>query len=558
MKIKKLDNSVISRIAAGEVVENPSSVVRELVENSIDAGSSRISIIIEGGGKKRVLVKDNGVGMTKDEIPLAVERFTTSKISSLEDLVSIKTLGFRGEALHAIASVSDLSITSKTKDCELGWRAKFREAKLVEITPVNHEIGTTVEVIDLFYNYPARRHFLSADHVEARRCIETVARYSLAHPKISFKLVIDENVVFELEDVQDVRTRIQHIFGEDWNKEMIWIDKEYGDLLKVCGYVSLPQHLTERPLVQDIFVNGRRVSDDTLRKAIHKAYESHNRYPQFLIFITIRPDRLDFNVHPQKLQVKFHRSVHIFEKVMVAVKETIREHLIHVKPKMHLVEINHLSPRDSKQLEFGELTQKKSSSKPHPESREGIHEETIAVPLFQMHNTYIVASIQEGLIIVDQHVAHERILYERLLSREHKPKMLLFPIIFDLPHWALRWVLDNLDTLKKTGYVIERLSGNTFVLKGIPDIFNTFEKNDFLTILEEIRNDRRVKDSSKSILKTIACRAAIKAGAPLSNTEMHELLEQLFATENPFQCPHGRPIFITITVDELHKMFERG
>lgn len=557
MKIKRLDSSVVSRIAAGEVIENPSSAVRELVENSIDAGASRISIVIEGGGKKRIMVKDNGIGMTKDEIPLAIDRFTTSKISSLEDLKTIKTLGFRGEALHAIASVSTLYITSKTQEDEFGWKAKFQDAKLVELVPVNHPTGTTVEVIDLFYNYPARRHFLSADHVEARRCIETVARYCLAHPKVSFKLLIDENVIYDLEAAPHVNSRIKDIFGEEWVKEMVWVEKNYADLLKVYGYVSLPKSLTERPLVQDIFVNGRRVADDTLRKAIHRAYEIHNRYPQFLIFITVRPDRIDFNIHPQKLQVKFHRSVHIFEKVMVAVKEAIKEHLSQVKPRMHLVEIKHVSSQDIKQLELGELPQRATLSKHQPESTEKFEEKQIAVPLFQMHNTYILAKIHDGLIIVDQHVAHERVLYENLLAREHKTKMLLFPIMLDLPTWALKWIDDNLDVLKNSGFIVEKLSGNTYVLKGIPDVFKTFEKNDFLSMIEEIRNERRVKDPKNSVLKTIACHAAIKAGDPLSDIEMQELLQQLFATENPFQCPHGRPILITITIDELAKMFER-
>ena len=558
MRIKRLDNSVISRIAAGEVVENPSSVVRELIENSIDANATNISILVEGGGKKTIVVKDNGIGMTKDEIPLAVNRFTTSKISTLEDLKTIKTLGFRGEALYAIASVSNLYITSKTSDDELAWKAKFKDTKLVELVPVNHPTGTTVEVLDLFYNYPARRHFLSADHVEARRCIETVARYCLAHPEIAFKLVVDGNVIYDLEVAQDVQSRIMDIFGENWVNEMTWVEKKYGDLLKVYGYVSLPRYLSERPLVQDIFVNGRRVIDDTLRKAIHRAYEIHGKYPQFLIFIEIRPDRIDFNIHPQKLQVKFHRSVHIFEKVMTAVKEAVKEHLSIVKPAMHLLEIKPAPSRDIKQLELGEMLHRAEiSSNHHAESTEISQEKLMAVPLFQMHKTYIVAKIHEGLVIVDQHVAHERVLYERLLSRERNTKMLLFPIMLDLPHWALKWIDSNLSVLESSGFIVEKLSGNTYVLKGIPDVFRNFEKNDFLSIIDEIRNERRVKDPTKSVLKTIACRAAVKAGDPLSEAEMQELLEQLFSTENPFQCPHGRPIFITITIDELAKMFER-
>ncbi len=568
MRIRKLSEAVVAKIAAGEVVENPASVVRELIENAIDAGATEIHIHIEGGGKKRIRVQDNGVGMTREELPLAVQRFTTSKIASLDDLQNIRTLGFRGEALYAIASVSHLTLTSRMEGEETGWRAVFEAGELSRLEPAPHPVGTTVDVRDLFYNYPARRHFLSSDPVEARRCIETVAHFILAHPHIAFVLTVEDQEVYRLDPAPDRKTRAADLFGPDWISEMLWVERTFGNIVHIEGYVSKPDHLRDRPQVQDFFVNGRRIRDDALRKAVTRAYETASKYPGFLLFLDVAPDRVDFNIHPQKLQVRFQRSVRIFEKVLKTVQEGLRQHRGTVQPRLEIVTMP-ASPFQrsvsGEQMEMGEMAPWKhprfwpssaqGSSAPTPASTPATG--THAVPLFQMHNTYIVAQIASGLVIIDQHVAHERILYERLKNREIQTKMLLFPLVLDLPVWALKWVEENQALLQSAGFDIERLSGSSIAIKGVPEVFQTFDRQTFLELLEDLKAERRLPDRVQGLYKTIACKAAIKAGDPLSPEEMASLVDQLFATENPYHCPHGRPVLITLTLDELERKFGR-
>ncbi len=568
MKIRKLSESVVSKIAAGEVVENPASVVRELIENAIDAGATEIRIHLEAGGKKLIRVQDNGGGMTREELPLAVQRFTTSKIADLEDLQSVRTLGFRGEALYAIASVSRLTLTSRVEGEDTGWRAVFDAGTQIRLEPAPHPLGTTVEVHDLFYNFPARRHFLSSDPVEARRCIETVAHYILAHPEIAFVLTVDGQEVYRLDPAPDRKARIQDLLGTEWLEEMLWVERSFGNVVHIEGYVSRPDHLRDRPQVQDFFVNGRRIRDDALRKAVSRAYETASRYPQFLLFLDVAPDRVDFNVHPQKLQVRFQRSVRIFEKVLKTVQDGLRQHRVTVQPSMEILQVPAVPPRSGvsgQQLEIGEMMPWRHARRwPSPQRPEPVlptpapsSAGTPAIPLFQMHNTYIVAQIASGLVIIDQHVAHERILYERLKNREVQTKMLLFPLVVDLPAWAIQWIEENQALLEATGFDVERLSGSSVAIKGVPDVFQSFERQDFLDLLEDLKAERRLPDRVQGLYKTIACKAAIKAGDPLTHEEMASLVDQLFATENPYHCPHGRPVLITLTLDELERKFGR-
>ncbi len=568
MRIRKLPEAVVARIAAGEVVENPASVVRELVENALDAGATEIQIWIEEGGKRRIRVQDNGIGMTPEEIPLAVQRFTTSKIQEPEDLNRVATLGFRGEALYAIASVARLTIVSRPREAEEGWRVEFEKTRVVRQEPAAHPPGTTVEVRDLFYDFPARRHFLSPDYVETRRIIELVGTYALAHPKVAFTLTVDGQEVYRLEPA-DRAARIRQIYGEEWLQDALEVHRTYPSGVEVYGFVSRPDKLKSRPLVQVLLVNGRWIQDDRLRAAVHRAYDTAVHYPEFVLYLTVPPEAVDFNIHPAKQQARFARRLRIFEKILKAVGAALRSQMEQtLRPKLKLVSYPP-APPPHRPLEIGEGslfhgpsapattgTPEAPASQP-PASAEGRNAPPTAVPLFQVDNTYIVARVESGLVIVDQHVAHERVLYERLKNREVNVRLLLFPIVLDLTPAQRRWVEQNLEALKKAGFVVELLSGNSISLKGIPDILEEITKESFLAILEEVQRQKRLPDVTLGLLKTLACKAAVKAGDPLSPEEMQSLLEQLFATENPYFCPHGRPILIVLSREELERRFGR-
>ena len=562
-RIKQLPDEVISRIAAGEVVENPASVLRELLENSIDAGATRIDIVVEEGGKKLIKVQDDGQGMNAREIELAVKRFTTSKISSVDDLESIGTLGFRGEALYAIGSVSRLTIRSKSADEDTGYEGYFEEAELVELKPAPIAAGTTVTVRDLFFNFPVRRKFLGADYAESRRIIEVVTDYALAHPKISFSLRIDAKDIMNLGPAQSPIERIRQIYGDDFIEETIELTAKFGERLMIYGILSRPDRVKKSPLTQMLFVNGRRIKDNRLRAAIYQAYEQEKMHPQYILFVEVDPRFVDFNIHPQKKEVKFHRTLRMYEKLMKSVRETLNRsrtiysHLGEM-PTMRVVEAPSPPAEETggRQMEIGEM---QPTLRPQ-EKREEIRDESTYIPekIWQIHDSYIIAQVRSGFIIVDQHAAHERILYEKLRKRKYNTQNFLFPIVLNLTPKEFAVFQDISGILEGYGFRIKILSGRTVVIEGAPDIFKNPTKEIFLEIIDELHEVKSLPDRHLELLKTLACKAAIKAGDKLSGEEMNALLDQLFSCENPFFCPHGRPTVIKISLDELERKFARN
>ena len=562
-RIKQLPEEVISRIAAGEVVENPASVLRELLENSIDAGATRIDITVEEGGKKLIKVVDDGHGMNDREIELAVRRFTTSKISSVDDLESIGTLGFRGEALYAIGSVSRLTIRSKRADEDIGYEGYFEEAELVELKPAPIGAGTTVTVRDLFYNFPVRRKFLGSDYAEARRIIEVVTDYALAHPGISFSLRIDGKDIMNLGQASSPIERIEQIYGQDFIEETITLTSKFGEKLTIHGVISRPDRVKKSPLTQLLFVNGRRIRDNRLRAAIYGAYEQEKMHPQYILFIEVDPRFVDFNIHPQKKEVKFHRTLRMYEKLMKSVRETLNRsrttysHLGEM-PTMRIVEtpITHVGETGGRQMEIGEMQPRLQAE----ERREEIRDESTYIPekIWQIHDSYIIAQVRSGFIIVDQHAAHERILYEKLRKRKYNTQNFLFPIVLNLTPKEFAVFQDISGILEGYGFRIKILSGRTAVVEGAPDIFKNPTKEIFLEIIDELQDVKSLPDRHLELLKTLACKAAIKAGDKLSGEEMNALLDQLFSCENPFFCPHGRPTVIKISLEELERKFARN
>ncbi len=567
MKIRKLDPEVVKRIAAGEVIEEPSSVVRELIENSIDAGATEIEVEIKGGGLGLIRVTDNGCGIAKDDIPLAVQRHTTSKIESADDLVSISTLGFRGEALYSISSVSKMVIRSRTEDEDVGWEARFDGGELKELKPIPHPVGTTIIVMDLFFNLPVRRRFMGSRMRTARRAIEKVTEYALAHPEVGFKLIVDGREMLNLMPTLDFRERLSQIYGDDFWDDMLVIERNF-DRVRIIGGVSRPDRLKESPVLQMFFVNGRRVKENELRAAIYRAYET-GLYPQYILFVDVNPRLIDVNIHPQKLEVRFDSSLRMFEKVMKTVKDAIQAH-----GGISFQQTSQGRPTDTnrKQLPFKIISSPNSQSKfsmPVGEQlqlgEDSARSDDMKQPnmpvspehLFQVHDLYIVAQVPSGILLIDQHAAHERIIYEKLRSRKANTKNLLFPILYTFEPGELKVFEAYRDLLDSFGFKFRDMSGRSIVIEGVPDIYRSFSRDDFREILNSLSIKHHLPERMNELLATMACKAAIKAGKKMSKQEMMQLITDLFACETPFFCPHGRPTMIRFTLEELEKRFGR-
>ncbi len=558
--IKKLPDEVIKKIAAGEVIENPASVVRELVENAIDAGAQNIRIVAEESGKRLIIVEDDGVGMTRDQIPLAVERFTTSKIRSEEDLSNIATLGFRGEALYSIAAVSKLTIKSGTQDdSENSWEVVFEGTTPREIKPAPYRKGTTVIVRDLFYNFPVRRKFLGGDLYEGRRIIETVTTYALWNPQIGFELVINGNEVYNLRPVESHDERIRDIYGEDFIEETVEINSKFGSTLEIWGRITRPEKMKVRPVIQLILVNGRSVKSDQVRSAIYKALMEVKNNPEFVLFIKVDSQYIDFNIHPQKKDVRFSRSLRIFERVYRSVRETLevtKESYLTVPasgstPILRVTHAPSYHPapesKNARQLELGEM----SLSEPQEP------EQMVPQAVWQAHNSYIIAEVKSGIVIIDQHAAHERVIYEQLTEKKVGTQNLLFPVTIHLTPQEMQVYDEYRDILESFGFRIRKFSQTTIVIEGVPNVFPSITKDEFREILNELEVKKSLPDRFQYSLKTIACKAAVKAGEPLSTEEMMSLINQLFHCKNPYFCPHGRPTIIKLSLEELERKFGR-
>lgn len=560
-RIIRLPPEVVRRIAAGEVIENPASVVRELIENALDALASRIEVLIEKGGKSRIQVTDNGVGMTKEEIPLAVLRHTTSKIHREADLQAIRTLGFRGEALYAIASVSRLRIVSRVREEEVGWEGRFEGGKLLEIRPAPHPPGTTVEVRDLFHDFPARRRFLRSENTEARKVTACVTDYALVHYTRSFRLISGGRILLDLPPAEGFLKRVRDLFGEEFLEEMLPVEMRFGDSIQIWGLVSHPAALREGRPPQMVFVNGRRVRDEVVRAAVYRAFEQDRYAPAFLLHLELDPRLVDFNVHPAKAEVRFSASARVFDRVYQAVSaalETVRAQIPVTAPPSEAGGVRpfptpapsfrRAEPR-GRQLELGEVTGELFARR--EEARESIG------GIWQLHQTYILAEVQSGYVIVDQHAAHERVLYDRLKRGEARPQMLLFPLMLQLDPVGFHRLEASRSMLEQLGFRLRFLSGRTVLVEGVPDVLSSLTKEQFLDIVDALEERGALPDRFHRLLATVACKAAVKAGDPLSPEEMRALLDQLFATEHPYLCPHGRPTVLKVSLEELEHRFGR-
>ena len=681
-RIKILSEDVSNRIAAGEVIERPASVVKECVENAIDAGATEIIIKIINGGRDLIQIIDNGHGMNEDDAFLAFERHATSKISSSEDIVHICTMGFRGEALPSIASISQFQLITKTADDSVATELNFSGGKLDSMQKTASKTGTTISVKNIFYNVPARRKFLKSEPVEYKHILNYIHYQSVLFPDISFILFNNHKEKFNYPATNSIEKRMLDVFGTSFQKQkLIYFDKQ-AQTIKINGYLQ-DIDTSEQNSVFDVhylYVNRRFISDKTVYSAIKSAYEPYlkkyrffekGKLPNYILFIDIDPEEIDVNVHPAKTEIRFRNTGAVFQFVKEAVYESLHKNELNkyetAKQKLRSLPLStplskseeiiakdyfkipeksplslrgnevtkqstgeytfHLHPRsddpplqyqftqyddiitnvdpEQEEIKFADLikriksereTQKDDTDTQLPNSEfltpnsprgwdnvknsnelntkhnsdqfmilKTMKEDF--VQMWQLHNTYIFIQIDDGVVLIDQHAAHERILYEKLLKNidQKKPnkQKLVFPLVIDLPNYLSERIKDiiegNSEVLDNLGFTVKVYSGNSVVIDEIPSELGYWDGgNIFIEILKQLEDElQQTKDFRIASAAAVACKASIKAGQKMTKKEMHELITELFTCEFPFQCPHGRPLIVKMSLVEIEKMFKR-
>ena len=583
MPIHKLPDHLINQIAAGEVVERPASVVKELVENSLDAGARAVQIDIVSGGQKLIRIRDDGRGIDRDELTLALARHATSKISSLDDLEAVASLGFRGEALPSVASVARLTLTSRAAGAEGAWTVEADNGKVAGPSPAAHPDGTTVEVHDLFYNTPARRRFLKTERTEFGHIERWVRRLALSRPEIAFVLTHNRRTVLNLvaANTDELRRqRIESICGRAFAEQCIYLERE-TDGIALSGWIGLPTFNRSQPDMQYWFVNGRSVSDKTLSHAVKHAYRDvlfHGRFPAYVLNLTMDPAGVDANAHPAKHEVRFRdaRRVHgvVSQAVEVALGDT--------RPGGHNVAPIPMT-RDAV---FGQETMRLPATPNRSAVRETLAaysamaaapsvvplpEEADDVPplgfaVAQIAGIYILAENQDGLVVVDMHAAHERIVYGKLKrgfdDRRLVRQPLLVPESVAVAESEANLVEESGHLLEQLGLVVERTGPASLTVREVPALLKNADVEallrDVLADLAESGRSNRIDDAGDDYLATMACHHSVRANRLLTIDEMNALLREMEQTERADQCNHGRPTWTTITLAELDRLFLRG
>jgi DNA mismatch repair protein MutL len=563
-------------IAAGEVVEAPFSVVKELVENALDSGATEIAVDIKGGGSDLVRVSDNGSGMNRDDALAAFDRFATSKLSTADDLGGISTLGFRGEALPSMASVSRMRLVTCEDGSVEGTEVVLVGGEVRDVRPAGRASGTTVEVSSLFYNTPARRKFLKSDSVEVRRIMELLTEYAVLYPSVRLDVAIDGKLTLGLMAVDTLAERVAGVLGSRLAAEMLPVSftDEGGS---VEGLVGRPTIARPRGAQQVVAINGRPIKSRLIGAAVRSGYAEllpHNRHPVVFLMLTLDGDLVDVNVHPTKREVRFGNTRRVFGLVEGAVRAALMSH--DTAPTLSTYEVRaagrpetgspDVAAAATPELQFPTMVRE---TEPAAASGDGLRTETgndeHHAKFWQLHQSYVFVQTREGVLVVDQHAAHERVLYEKARvalsgAAETGPsQQLLFPVAVDLSPGEWESFDDVRPLLNKLGFTIQSMSGRTVLLEAVPGAFPKWPHDrilhDILTELPSGKPD--VRDLIENIAKTVACKAAIKAGDKLTQEEMRALLDQLFATELPYSCPHGRPTFMRMTSEELDKRFGR-
>jgi len=576
MSIKVLSEELASQIAAGEVVERPASVVKELLENAIDAGASRVSIRIEQAGKKLIEVNDDGTGIPTDELPLAISRHATSKIDTAEDLFHIRTLGFRGEALASIGSVSRMSVLSRHAGSQVGARIIVEGGRTVSTELTGSVTGTVVRVSDLFYNTPARLKFLKRDVTERQQIDTLVSRYALAYADKAIHLEEDGKAVLRTSGHGERREVLAQLYGVELARQLLEVVFE-EEGMRVEGFISPISINRSNRKDMTFFVNGRWVQDTTLISALLKAYQSYlmvGRYPLSILFIDLPPEEVDVNVHPAKAEVRFREPDHVYTAVQRAARRALMAYS--PVPQLNPAPWRSQSWTPSPDQDGGWLTPR-SMPPPSPVQAEtpvGTFQEPPVEPatfmggipllrlIGQIGATYLVAEGPDGLYLIDQHAAHERVLFEKMQRQKGNipTQTLLEPLLIQMPPQSAQIILNNLPVLRAIGFELEEFGRNAFRLTAIPALFTQKDPQAAInSVVEDFEEDEAPLQGmiEDRLIARICKRMAVKGGSVLSSEEQQALLRDLEACSSPRTCPHGRPTMIHLSVDLLERQFGR-
>lgn len=554
-KIVILDDLTINKMAAGEVIERPANVVKELVENSIDAGATSIIVEVKNGGKTFIKVTDNGSGIEKEDMILSLERHATSKIRKVEDLEKIYSMGFRGEALASIASISKLTMISKTKNMETGNIIVITEDRVEKEEEIGCQTGTTIVVEDLFYNTPVRYKFLKQDASEYRYIKEWLQKAALANPAISFRLVNDYKTEFMINGNGQIENVVYSLYGKEITDNLVKVEYEEENI-KVSGVIGNTLIAKDSRKDQIIFLNRRNIKNAIITNAADQAFKGATgigKYGFFILNIEMPADYYDVNVHPTKMEVRFKDESKIYRVIYHAIKATMLN-------SEFLGNNEKTQKQEYIENEYKFLT----SDEKTDNNEELIKREERKVEykfLGIIFKTYIIIEVDDELYLVDQHAAHERLLYEQIKANyknniNSNSQMVLIPEVIDLKHNEMEFVKENMDLFRNSGFDIELFGENSVKINGIPDLeYRSKTKNIFMDILDEMISNERtsIKDVEERFIATVACKAAVKAGMDLTKEEVDNLLQNLLKLNNPYTCPHGRPTTIKIGKEYLEK-----
>ncbi len=606
-KIKILPQNLYNKIAAGEVVGRPESVVKELIENSIDAGADEITVLIKDAGKTLIQVADNGCGMTEEDAIVAFQRHSTSKISTYEDLENIQTLGFRGEALASIAAIAQIELKTKTISEDLGTVVKIEGNEITEASKDSAETGTSIAVKNIFFNTPGRRNFLKSNQTEFRHIYDTFVRQAVSNPGISFRFFNNEELIFSLRKTV-LSERLKELFGEEFANSLIPVKVEHS-VVKINGLISKPGFTKKSKQDQFFYLNKRFFTNKSLNFAVYSGYDDlieKGDYPSFFLFIEIDPKKVDVNVHPSKLEVKFEDESAMFGFIRKSIKDTLRasnitfdigfsntmsfentpDNLEHKKPDVNFTPKGFNSGFSSSPATKGttsvhsifEASRRDDLHTDNEDeiplnSDEGIQknifehkkDEDEKFNLWQYQNKYIMCETATGLMIIDQHAAHERVLYEKALMRLNSQssfsQQLLLPIKVKLTKIDFQLAKELQEEIHNLGFAIKFVSNDVIEITGIPSDVKPGNEDKILQELIDQYKEYEVQlnlEKRDNLAKSFSCRSAIKAGERLQHQEMFNLIDSLFASQMPYVCPHGRPTVIRLTTEELDKRFSRS
>ena len=614
-KIQLLPDALANQIAAGEVIQRPASAVKELLENSIDAGSSHIKLIIKNAGKSLIQIIDDGCGMTETDARMCFEKHATSKIKNIEDLFSIRTKGFRGEALASVAAVAQVELKTRVAETSIGTKIIIEGSKIQSQEACQAPIGTSIAVKNLFFNIPARRNFLKSNNVETKHIIEEFIRVSLAHPNIAFSMYSNDNELYHLK-AENLKKRIISIFGDRYAHILVPI-KEDTDIVKISGFIGKPEYAKKTRGDQYIFVNNRFIKSPYLNHAIFRAYEDiipKDRYPFIMLFIEVDPAKIDINVHPSKTEIKFEEEHVIYTFVNAATRHGLAQYS--VMPSLDFDQEDSLNqmgafvqedknydPTKSKMTfqdtDFPFSKEEKENKDYNPFKKENEYKREV-VPdwedlysvakndntyvqqefekqdfkkedekhientskTLQIANRYILSPIKSGFIIIDQQAAHERVLFERYLKAingaKHPSQKLLFPKNIELNGIDAEILREIIQDINQLGFDIQEFGNNTFVVNGIPaDLDISDEKIMIESLLEQFKNNMSVVKLGKreSLIASLAYKASVKTGQKLNTQEMNAIIDELFSCQNPYTAPRGNKIFIKNSIEDIEKSF---